>query len=176
LGRPVIRSRPADLGLVLVGGRVGRTDRHLDLLGGALADGDAVLAPHVVLDRRVDVERADAHRFERHDATEADDRGLARAAADVDDHVADRLVDGQVGADGGRHRLFDQVGVGGAGTPGGVGDGAPLDLGDGRGHADDDLGAVNRLTPTRCSSSRIIRSVISKSVIAPPRKGRTATM
>ena len=38
------------------------------------------------------------------------------------------------------------------------------------------LGRVNRLTPTRCSSSRIIRSVISKSVIAPPRNGRTATM
>ena len=32
------------------------------------------------------------------------------------------------------------------------------------------LGRVKRLTPTRWSSSRIIRSVISKSVIAPPRK------
>ncbi len=38
------------------------------------------------------------------------------------------------------------------------------------------LGRVNRLTPTRCRSRRIIRSVISKSVIAPPRSGRTATM
>ena len=38
------------------------------------------------------------------------------------------------------------------------------------------FGRVKRLTPTRCSSSRIIRSVISKSVIAPPRSGRTATM
>ena len=38
------------------------------------------------------------------------------------------------------------------------------------------FGRVNRLTPTRCNSSRIIRSVISKSVIAPPRSGRTATM
>ena len=38
------------------------------------------------------------------------------------------------------------------------------------------LGRVKRLTPTRCSSRRIIRSVISKSVIAPPRSGRTATM
>jgi hypothetical protein len=38
------------------------------------------------------------------------------------------------------------------------------------------LGRVKRLTPTRCNSRRIIRSVISKSVMAPPRSGRTATM
>ena len=38
------------------------------------------------------------------------------------------------------------------------------------------FGRVKRLTPTRCSSRRIIRSVISKSVMAPPRSGRTATM
>ena len=38
------------------------------------------------------------------------------------------------------------------------------------------FGRVNLLTPTRCRRSRIMRSVISKSVIAPPRSGRTATM
>ena len=38
------------------------------------------------------------------------------------------------------------------------------------------FGRVKRLTPTRCKSNRIIRSVISKSVMAPPRSGRTATM
>ena len=38
------------------------------------------------------------------------------------------------------------------------------------------LGRVKRETPTRWSNKRIMRSVISKSVIAPPRKGRTATM
>ena len=37
-------------------------------------------------------------------------------------------------------------------------------------------GRLNRLTPTRWSSRRIIRCVISKSVIAPWRSGRTATM
>ena len=37
-------------------------------------------------------------------------------------------------------------------------------------------GRLNRLTPTRWSSSRIMRWVISKSVIAPWRSGRTATM
>ncbi len=37
-------------------------------------------------------------------------------------------------------------------------------------------GRLNRLTPTRLSSSRIISWVVSKSVIAPLRSGRTATM
>ena len=141
LGRPGHEVAPAHLGLVLVLGRVGRTDGDLDLFGRALADGDAVLAAHVVLDRGVDVERADPHRLERDDPAEADDRRLARATADVDDHVADRLVDRQVGADRSRHRLLDEVGVGGAGAAGGVGDGATLDLGDRRRHADHDLRA-----------------------------------
>ena len=54
---------------------------------------------------------------ERDDAAERDERGLRRAAADVDDHVADRLVDRQAGADGGGHRLLDELGVGRAGPP-----------------------------------------------------------
>ena len=37
-------------------------------------------------------------------------------------------------------------------------------------------GRLNRLTPTRLSSSRIISWVTSKSVMAPFRNGRTATM
>ena len=37
-------------------------------------------------------------------------------------------------------------------------------------------GRLKRVTPTRWSSRRIMRSVISKSVMAPPRSGRTATM
>jgi len=37
-------------------------------------------------------------------------------------------------------------------------------------------GRLSRLTPTRCNSSRIMRWVTSKSVIAPLRSGRTATM
>ena len=118
-----------------------RTDRDLDFLGGAFADRDAVLATHVGLDRGVDVERADPHGLQGDDATEADDGRLGRTATDVDDHVADGLVDGQVGADRGGHRLLDQLGIGGTGTAGGVGDGATLDLGDGRRHTDDDLRA-----------------------------------
>ena len=37
-------------------------------------------------------------------------------------------------------------------------------------------GRLNRDTPARWSSSRIMRSVMSKSVMAPWRRGRTATM
>ena len=37
-------------------------------------------------------------------------------------------------------------------------------------------GRLNRETPARWSSSRIMRCVMSKSVMAPSRSGRTATM
>jgi hypothetical protein len=37
-------------------------------------------------------------------------------------------------------------------------------------------GRVNREMPARCSRSRIMRWVMSKSVMAPWRRGRTATM
>jgi len=78
-------------------------------------------------------------KFPGADAAEAKNRGPVGAPADGDDNVADGLVDRQVGADRGSHRLLDQVGVGSAGPTGGVGDGASLDLGDRRRHADDDL-------------------------------------
>ena len=97
----------AHLGLEVVVERPRRADRELDLLGGALTDRDAVLAAHVALDRGVDVERADAQRLERDDTAERDDRDLGRAAADVDHHVAHRLVDREPGADRGGHRLLD---------------------------------------------------------------------
>ena len=38
------------------------------------------------------------------------------------------------------------------------------------------LGRLSRLTPTRRSSTLSMRSVTSKSVMAPPRRGRSATM
>ena len=60
---------------------------------------------------------ADADGLERDDAAERDDRHLRRAATDVDDHVAERLVDRQRRADRRGHRLLDQVRLGGAGAP-----------------------------------------------------------
>ena len=176
-GSPLMRSRPADLGLVLVGGRVRRADRELDLLRGALADRDAVLAPQVRLDGGVDVEPADADGLERDDAAERDHRHLARATADVDDHVAERLVDRQRRADGGGHRLLDEVGLRRAGAPRRLEHGALLDVRDGGRHADEHTGAVEPRDTRRAAKIRRIRRwVISKSVIAPPRSGRTATM
>ena len=80
----------------------------------------------------------DAHRFERHDAAERDHRDLAGTTADVDDHVAERLVDRERGADRGGHRLLDEEGLGGAGPPGRLEHGPLLDVGDGRRHADED--------------------------------------
>ena len=75
------------------------------------------------------------------DAAHGDDGDLGGAAADVDDHGAGRVLDGQVGADGGRHGLLDEVGLAGAGLDGGLEDGALLDRGDAGGHAHDDAGA-----------------------------------
>ena len=70
LGSPDIRSRSSNLGFGVVVERRRGPDGQLDLLGGALADGDPVLTTHVGLDRSVDVERPDAQRFERDDAAE----------------------------------------------------------------------------------------------------------
>ena len=103
-------------------------------------------------------------------------RGLAGATTDVDDHVADRLVDRQPGADRRGHRLLDELRFGRTGTARRLGHGTLFDFGDGRRHADHDTRAVEPRHPTRWSSSRIIFSVTSKSVMAPPRSGRTATM
>src|SRR5262249_57958235 len=77
------------------------------------------------------------------DAAEGDDGDLGGAAADVDDHIADRFVDRQTGADHGGDRLLDGVGLAGAGREGGVFHRAFFDLGDAGGDADDDA-AVGR--------------------------------
>ena len=127
LGQAAHEVAAAHLGLHLVHRRWALTDGDLDLLGRALADGDAVLAPDVGLDGGVHVEAADADRLQRDDAAQGDDGGLAGAAADVHDHVAERLADRQAGADGCGHRLVDEVGVGRAGPTGRLLDGPLLD-------------------------------------------------
>src|SRR5262249_62273207 len=88
---------------------------------------------------------ADADRFADHDAGERDPRPLGGAAADVDDHVARRLGDGQPGADRRRHRLFDQVDLPRAGALGRLAHRALLDLGDAERDADDDARADQAL-------------------------------
>ena len=128
----------ADLGVQLLLERPGRAEGDLDLFGGALAEGEAVLLLDELDDRLVELVAADADRLAGDDAAERDDRDLGGAAADVDDHVAGRLLHGQAGADGRGHRLLDDVGgLAGAGVLGRLLHGALLDAGDARRHADD---------------------------------------
>ena len=89
----------------------------------------------------VELVAADADRLAGDDAAEGDDGDLGRATADVDDHVAGRLVDRQAGTDRRGHRLLDDVDLAGAGCVAGVLDRALLDAGDAAGHADDDARA-----------------------------------
>jgi hypothetical protein len=147
LGQPGDQVAPADLGLRLVRRGEGRADRHLDLLGGALAEHQRVLLLHPGDDRGVELVAAGADRLAGDDAAERDDGDLGGAAADVDDHAADRVGDRQPGADRRRHRLLDDVHLPRAGLVAGVLDGAPLDAGDARRHADDQprLGEVRRV-------------------------------
>ena len=114
-GSPVSMSRPRTSACTSSFSSVRRADLELDLLGGLLADQELVLALDVVDDRLVHLVAADAQRLRDDDPAERDHGDLGRAAADVDDHVPGRLGDGQPGADRGRHRLLDQVGLARAG-------------------------------------------------------------
>src|SRR5229473_2758336 len=118
--------------------RVGVADGHLDQLGRALADEQVVPALDVLDDRLVHLVTADAHALRADDAGEADHRDIGRPAADVDDHIAGGLGDGQAGADGRGNGLLDHVDLAGARALGGLAYRAPLDLGDARGNGDDD--------------------------------------
>jgi hypothetical protein len=126
----------ADLGLELLRQRVGGADLELQLLSRLLPDQHLVLALRVVDDRLVELIAGDADRLRHDDPTERDHSDLGRAAADVDDHRTGRLADRQPGADRGRHRLLDQVGLARAGRQARLLDRALLDAGDTRWHAD----------------------------------------
>ena len=137
-GRPVSMSRPRTSAWISSESAEGRADLELDLLGRLLADEELVLLLDVVDDRLVHLVAADAERLRDDDAAERDDRDLGRAAADVDDHVPGRLGDGEPGADRGRHRLLDQVGLARARGERRLLDRALLDARHARRDADDD--------------------------------------
>ena len=84
---------------------------------------------------------AHAHGAGVHDAGQGDDGHFRGAAADVHHHVGGRLLDGEVGADGRGHGLFDEIDLTGAGAEGGFLHGALFHLGDAGGHADHDARA-----------------------------------
>jgi len=118
------------------------SDGQLDLLGRALADGDTVLAPDEGLNGGVDVEASAADGLGCHHAAQGDHRRLRGPTADVDDHVADRLVDRQAGTDGRRHGLLDEVRGRRTGAARGLLHRPTLDAGDGGGDTDEDAGPV----------------------------------
>ena len=135
LGRPLTRSRPRISACGSSVGGEGRADRHLDLLGGPLAEHQRVLLLAEGDDRLVELVAADPDGLGGDDAAERDHRDLGGAAADVDHHVAGRLVDRQAGADRRGHRLLDDVHLAGAGLVAGFLDRALLDPGDAARHA-----------------------------------------
>src|ERR671910_940509 len=138
LGRPVMRSRPrisacssssrgqAEASAILTSSAVRwPTARPYSFLK-KFDDGGVVLGP-----RHADRRAGD-------DAPERDHRHLARAAADVDDHVACRLLHREPRTDGGGHGLLDDVcRLAGPGVLGRLLHRPLLDAGDARGNADD---------------------------------------
>jgi hypothetical protein len=114
----------------------GRADGHLDFLGTALAQEQRVFLFDVGDDRVVQLVARDANRLGGDDTAERDHGHLGRAAADVDDHVAGRLVHGQARADRGGHGFLDDVYAARAGLAGRLDHGTAFDAGDARGNAD----------------------------------------
>ncbi len=134
-GSPVSRSRPRKVDRPLVGHRIGRADRDLDLLGGPLAHQQVVLPSGEADDVDVHLVAADPDAAGHHDPAQADHGHLRGAAADIHDERPGRLRDRQAGADGGRHRLLDQSRPARPGVARGVLHGPLLDLGHSRRNA-----------------------------------------
>ena len=128
-----------DLHDLLLGARIDAADGLFDLLRRALTDERVVLAAHIFDDRLVELVARDLDRGGLDDAAERDDRDVGRAAADVSDQIAVRPADVETRADGRRDRLLDEEHALRTGLRAGVDDRTLLDLGDDRGHADDDV-------------------------------------
>src|SRR5581483_6659879 len=106
----------------------------------AFADVQIVVAPGILDDRVVDLIPGDPDRMIDDDAAQGNDGDFGRAAADVDDHGADRFFDREARPDRGRHRFFDRVGFARPGRERRVFGGPFFDFGDAGGNADDDAG------------------------------------
>ena len=99
-----------------------------------------MLAAHIFDDGLVELVAGHLDGGAFHHALQGDHGDVAGAAADVHHHVALGLGDVDAGADGGGHRLLDQIHLPGTGLDACVDDGTLLDLSDAGGHADDDPG------------------------------------
>ncbi len=118
----------------------GRADLHLDVLGGAFADHQVVLALDVGGNRLVQLVAAHTNAVADYDAVERDDRYLSGAAADVNDQVAAAIGDRQLRPQCGGQRLTDEVNLAGVGLQRGIAYRAALHTGHARGDANHHFG------------------------------------
>src|ERR1700676_4407862 len=125
---------------------IGGADFHFDLFGGAFTDQQVVFAFQILHDGFVHLIAGDAYRTGIHDAAHGDDSDVRSAAADVHDHVATGLFDGQAGADGCSHGLFDEIHFAGSRAIGRILNGTLFHRGDFAGHTNDDAGMNQHAT------------------------------
>ena len=97
-------------------------------------------------DRLIHLVSGDPHRTRVDDTAQADHGDVGRAAADIDDHVSVWLRDRQAGADGRRHRFFDEIDLRSFCTIRGVFDSASFHLSNFRRNPDHNTRAHPRLS------------------------------
>ncbi len=81
-----------------------------------------------------------------HHTAKRNHRCFSTASANVHDHIARGLRNGNFSADSGREWLLDEVGNLGTGRKGGIEDRPSLDLGDARGYTDHHFGLKKAVT------------------------------
>ena len=115
-------------------------DGLFQLLGGAVADQDIVLAADILHHGLVELVTGGLDRGGLHHAAQGDHGDIGGAAADIHHHVAVGLGDVDARADGGGHGLLDEIGPAGTRLDAGIHHGALLYLGDAGGDADEQTG------------------------------------
>ena len=126
-----------------------RADADLDRFRRPLADQQAVLFADVVDDRLIERITADADRLCGDNAAHRDHGDLRRAAADVNDHCAGRIENGQAGAECGCDRLGNKLNRTGACFFGSLLDGTAFNRRYAGGNADNDAGALDERAAER---------------------------
>src|SRR5450631_970150 len=126
-----------------------RANFDFDLFRRALADQQVVLALEVIHDGLVHLVPGHADGARIDDAGERNYRDIRGTAADVDDHVAGGLGDGQTRANGGHHRLLHQEDFAGLGAIGRILDRALFYLRNLGGHSDHDARMHQHLAVVR---------------------------
>src|SRR5690554_213284 len=123
------------------GTREGRADFFLDEFGRRFADQHAVVAADVVDDGFVEFIAAHPDRTLVHHATQGNNGHFGGATADINNHGAAGIGNGQSGADGCCHGFFDEINLAGACPQGRLAYCAALDLRRAARNANDDARA-----------------------------------